>query len=326
MADGHELPSSSKDGKFALDIIDVTAIKLLKELARLVYDGNRFQWNQQFDQLRNFVTNTVHVEGKWRSPGGRAKRFDGRNCDFSMTWYPGKCNSLLFFGTDGKSFKELLVSILNSDSPKQSKADNDESFATAARDMVEIVSGVGFPDESFETASGNSVDSKPSFPTCTCSCKEHITDLKNVKSDVAILHKQNESINRVIDSTNSIIESMSVILNPAGADNSSISYDLRIETLLSEFSLILKEKNRLERDNIIEELQYKLCKIEDEYQNMPNEFTYDEYLKQKPSLDKRNYKAVVCDVSGGIVPNNKTVDKLSTDNQQTAGINLRDNK
>ena len=277
MADGHELPSSSKDGKFALDIIDVTAIKLLKEQACLVYDGNRFQWNQQFDQPRNFVTNTVRLEGKWRSPGGRAKRFDGRNCDFSMTWYPGKCNSLLFFGTDGKSFKELLVSILNSDSPKQSKADNDESFATATRDMVETVSGVMFPDESFETASGNSVDSKPSFPSCTCSCKEHITDLKNVKSDVAILHKQIESINRVIDSTNSIIESISVILNPAGADNRSISYDLRIETLLSEFSLILKEKNRQleERDNIIEELQYKLCKIEDQFQNMPNEFTYD---------------------------------------------------
>ena len=61
---------------------------------------------------------------------------------------------------------------------------------------------------------------------------------------------------------------------------------------------------------------------------MPNELTYDEYLKQKPSLGKRNYKAVVCDVSGGIVPNNKTVDKLSTDNQQTTGINLHigDNK
>ena len=81
---------------------------------------------------------------------------------------------------------------------------------------------------------------------------------------MAILHKQIESINRVIDSTNSIIESMSIILNPAGADNSSISYDLRIKTLLSEFSLILKEKNRQleERDNTIEELQYKLCKIE----------------------------------------------------------------
>ena len=82
------------------------------------------------------------------------------------------------------------ISILNSDSPKQSKADNDESFATAARNMIETVSGVGFPDESFETACGNSVDSKPSFPSCTCSCscKEHIADLKNVKSGVAILH------------------------------------------------------------------------------------------------------------------------------------------
>ena len=144
---------------------------MLKEQACLFYDGNRFQWNQQFDQLRNFVTNTVRLEGKWRSPGGRAKRFDGRNCDFSMTWYPGKCNSLLFFGTDGKSFKELLVSILNLDSPKQLKADNDESFATAARDMAETVSGVGLHDELSEAANGNGVDSKPSFPSCACSCK-----------------------------------------------------------------------------------------------------------------------------------------------------------
>ena len=147
---------------------------------------------------------------------------------------------------------------------------------------------------------------------------------------MAILHQQIESINCVIDSTNSIIESMSIILNPAGADNRSISSDLRMDTPLSEFSLILKEKNRQreERDNIIVELQYKLCKIGDQYQNMPNEFTYDEYLEQKPCLDKRNYKAVVWDVSGGIVPNNKTVDKLSTDNQQTTGINLHmgDNK
>ena len=92
------------------------------------------------------------------------------------------------------------------------------------------------------------------------------------------------------------------------------------------FPLFSKRKTAEDRDNIIEELQYKLCKIEDQYQNMPNEFTYDEYLKQKPSFDKRNYKAVVCDVSGGTVPNNKTVGKLSRDNQQTAGINLRDNK
>ena len=215
---------------------------MLKEQARLVYDGNHIQWNQQIDQLWNFVTNTVRLEGKWRSPGGRSKRFDGQNCDFSMTWYPGKCNSLLFFGTDRKSFKELLVSILNSDSPKQSKADSDESFATTARDMVQTVSGVELPDKSFETACGNSVNSKLSFPGCTFSCKEHITDLKNVKSDVAILHKQIESINRVIGSTNSIIESMSITLNPAGADNCSISYDLRIETLLIEFPLFSKRK------------------------------------------------------------------------------------
>ena len=299
----------------------MTAIKLLKEKSCLVYVGNRFQWNQQFDQLRK----GIHLEGKWRSPGGGAKRFDGLNCDLSMTWYPGKSNSLLFFGTDGKSLKELLVNILNSDGPKQSKADNGESFAVSERVVVGTVLGVGLRDEPLETANETSVDSEQSPPSCTCSCKQHSKDLKIVKSDVAILHKQVQSINCVIDSTNNTIESMGVILNPAGDDNPSISYDLRIETLLSECSLILKEKNRQleERDNIIEDLQYKICKFGNEYQNTPNEFAYDEYSEQKPSQDKRNYTVVVSDVSEGTISNNKTtVDKLSIDNQQAVGKNL----
>ena len=145
--------------------------------------------------------------------------------------------------------------------------------------------GVGLHDEPLKTANQNSVDSERLLPSCTCSCKQHIKDLKNVKSDVAILHKQVQSINRVIDSTNNIIESMSIILNPAGDDNPSISYDLRIETLLSEFSLILKEKNRQleERDNIIEDLLYKLkyANLRMNTKNMPNEFAYDEYIERK---------------------------------------------
>ena len=69
---------------------------------------------------------------------------------------------------------------------------------------------------------------------------------------MAVLHKQIESSNRVIESTKSNIESMSAILNPAGAKNRGISYDLRIETLLNEISLVLNEKNRQleERDDI----------------------------------------------------------------------------
>ena len=246
----------------------MSAIKSLKEQACLVYDGTRIQWNQEFDMLRNFVANTIRLEGRWKSPGGKAKSFVGRNCDFSMTWYPGKLNSPLFFGRDGDFIKKLLMSVLNSDSTTQARTDKDELFRAAAGDVAEAVSGVEPHNESFEAVNEIIVDSKRPSPNCVCACKVHITDFKNVKSDVAVLHKQIESINRVIESTNSIN------LNPAGAEIRGMSYDLRLETLLNEFSLVLNEKNRQleERDNIIAELQDKLSKIGDQCQNLPIEF------------------------------------------------------
>ena len=35
------------------------------------------------------------------------------DCNFIITWYPGKANSLLFYGKDGERFREKLVSILS---------------------------------------------------------------------------------------------------------------------------------------------------------------------------------------------------------------------
>ena len=219
------------------------------------------------------------------------------------------------------------MSVLNSDSTTQTRTDKDELFGAAAGDVAEAVSGVERHNESFETVNEIIVDSKRPSPNCVCACKVHITDLKNVKSDVAVLHKQIESINRVIKSTNSIIKSISAILNPAGAENRGISYDLRLETLFNEFSLVLNEKNRQleERDNIIAELQDKLSKIGDQCQNLPNEFIHDECPKQKPCHDHRNHEEVICDSSEDIVSNTKTVDlNISAHSQQnTVDKNLR---
>lgn len=69
MADGYELSSSPKDGKFTLDIIDVTAVESLKEKAYLVYDGNRIQWNQEFNQLRTSCHKIISFA--WKESGNR---------------------------------------------------------------------------------------------------------------------------------------------------------------------------------------------------------------------------------------------------------------
>ena len=70
------------------------------------------------------------------------------------------------------------MSVLNSDSTKQARSDIDESFPAAARDAVEVRSGVGLHDVSFETVNEIVVGSKRSSPTCVCACKEYITELK----------------------------------------------------------------------------------------------------------------------------------------------------
>ena len=63
----------------------------------------------------------------------------------------------------------------------------------------------------------------------------------------------------LVDSINAIIESMGAILIPSSSESGRIPYDVRLETFLGEFSVILKEKNM-----IITTLQEKLTKVESE--------------------------------------------------------------
>ena len=136
------------------------------------------------------------------------------------------------------------------------------------------------------------------------------------------VQKQIESINRVIDSTNNIIESMSVILSPLGTESHQISYDLRVETLLREFSSILNEKNReLEkRDNIINSLQEKLIKVESEYQNV--ESLVAECHEQEQCQHNRNHNWLIHNESRSNLPNTQADDSNINMQNQENGENL----
>ena len=98
----------------------------------------------------------------------------------------------------------------------------------------------------------------------------------------------------IIDSTNAIIESMSAILIPSGPESGRVPYDLRLETFLQEFSVILKEKNKT-----ITNLQEKLIQVENERdllkfasqnldKNTPAKSIINEPLKQKSNQSNGN--------------------------------------
>ena len=79
--------------------------QIVKEKAYFIYDGERLKWTQHYCVLKNFVENIVGLEGLWKSPGGISKQFVSTHYNLNMTWYPGKQNSLVLHGRDGKSLK-----------------------------------------------------------------------------------------------------------------------------------------------------------------------------------------------------------------------------
>ena len=243
MAGNTAVPSSVNHTNFIVNNIDLESIKLLNDQADLIYDGTRIKWQHDLRSLKNFVENVAGLIGKWKSPGCTARQFRDSNFDFVMTWYPGKHNSLIFPGKEGELLKKLLLDILQTITADQAGTVTDENISL---EDVQLLRDC--------TEGGQSLlDSK------NCNCKLNSKALRDIKSEVASLQRQMESTNTIIDFINAIIESMGAILIPSSSENGRIPYDVRLETFLGEFSVILKEKNM-----IITALQEKLTKVESE--------------------------------------------------------------
>ena len=110
----------------------------------------------------------------------------------------------------------------------------------------------------------------PLCSSCT-NCISYSTDMKKIKSDIAVIQKQIKSSNNVIESTNSIINSVSSLL----------------ETLLKEFNDKLNVKNEEieKRDRIIEGLQDKISKLEEERNHSASVLITHESLRDEALLD-----------------------------------------
>ena len=292
MASNCEISSSPNHTNFILENVDLESIRLLNNQAYLTYDGTRIKWAQDFPSLNNFVKNVAGLSGEWESPGGRAKRFKDSNLDFAMTWYPRKLNSLIFHGKEGESFKKFLVRILQTNSVNQTDAITDTVLNTTTKTSLEPKLLSGDLDETTNNTSTH-INSSVYNGHC-CDSRFDSKVLKDIKSDVAALQTQMNSVNAIIDSTNAIIESMSAILIPSGPESGRVSYDLRLETFLQEFSVILKEKNKT-----ITNLQEKLIQVENERdllkfasqnldKNTPAKSIINEPLKQKSNQSNGN--------------------------------------
>jgi hypothetical protein len=149
MADGSEILNSPTLGNFSFDRVDIPSIKLLNIKTHLVYDGTRIKCSNDLISLKNFTENIVGLVGCWRSPGGKSKQFVSNDLDLTMTWHPGKRNSLLFSGKDGESLKKLLISILNTPSDTTYQIpDEPKSSMGESRDIGKITNSSECPNQS----------------------------------------------------------------------------------------------------------------------------------------------------------------------------------
>ena len=80
-------------------------------VSNIVYDRKRLSWRNSYELLKSAIENIFEQRGKWWSPGGGAKRFDSSVSDFTVTWYPGKLNSLTFNGKIGDQARDFLINL-----------------------------------------------------------------------------------------------------------------------------------------------------------------------------------------------------------------------
>ena len=119
-----------------------------------------------------------------------------------MTWSPGKHNSLIFHGKECKLLKKLLLDILQTNTADQAGTVTDENISLEDEQLLQDC-----------TKGGQSM-----LDSQNCNRKLNSKALRDIKSEVATLQRQMESTNTIIDSINAIIESTGAILIPSSSE------------------------------------------------------------------------------------------------------------
>jgi hypothetical protein len=141
--------------------------------------------------LKIFVEDVVSLSGIWKSPGGTAKQFQCSDYDLTLTWYPGKQNTITFHGKDGEMLKEFLMRLLSK--PRDKQATNIWPVNSVPTTDIE-------PDMQQE-ASGNTNDVAAEKPHCS-NCEDMAIKLSEIERKLCGLYDITYKIyNSVSDST-----------------------------------------------------------------------------------------------------------------------------
>jgi hypothetical protein len=131
MAAGHLKVSSSNTSNKSAKFADLYEINKHQDCSYLSYDGKRFRWAGNLESLKHFVENGVKLLGIWTSPGGSSKMFTCSCLDLTLTWYPGKQNTLILKGTTSLELTDRLIKVcstsISGNFARDSKTTNEDN-------------------------------------------------------------------------------------------------------------------------------------------------------------------------------------------------------
>ena len=173
MADGCSLVSSAHS--VSNRVINFSSADILKhkECVNLSYDNKRLKWLGSFDSLKNFVKSGIKLRDHWSSPGGYSKKISCSSPVISITWYPGKQNSLTLHGEASVALLDVLT-----EAARVIASKNISTSKSSLLDVSKNSDGVSMSHCAFS----NSDKSSTQRFYCDCQCSLLAADLEGIKA------------------------------------------------------------------------------------------------------------------------------------------------
>ena len=247
-------------------------------------DGNKPKWKSDLERLKDFVTETTGMKGKWTAPGGNSKRFKSQSGQFQVTWYFKKRLTLLFEGALGEELAIRLKEMLNS------SQDNVAESALVAEGKD------GVSELEAEVPTSMHAENVSPTVTCSCSCREIQADMEGIKLDMVIMEKRIEAkLNAIINKTGQEpIEVRNEIMSEQGTFN----YEKTIRELESKIVALQKssKKDLNDKEQTISSLKGQLTKAEHDYTILSKQLT--DITQERDSLILA-FSLIIDEKSGG---------------------------
>ena len=225
-------------------------------VTNIIHDGQRFKWISNWEKLKDFVKYSLELNGKWTSPGGYSRKFICSNLDLTITWYPGKQNSLILHGKLSNDLSNILLTAcqkkINGSIVEINAFPMSNNMHNGSLPITQLQDDVGPSVMHYKNDSESSCVNSLCNTQCDCKCGLLAAELEGIKLDIVIMQRSIEYNNLA---TNTIPENEFKRLEKELAKEKEKSTQLE-----KDISILVRGRDAevSELNNIIISLQNKL--------------------------------------------------------------------